>query len=115
MKRVKQDLLLVVVMTLLLLPFAISISDAQQDERQITISREGIFTSDAQQAVAVIREGVFIIDAQEVLSVTADGINTEAREGSCVCIPPNRCCCGPINEPCHWCPGSGPCIAAAGE
>jgi hypothetical protein len=32
-------------------------------------------------------------------------------KGSCVCIPTNRCCCGPIGEPCKWCPGPGTCAA----
>jgi hypothetical protein len=31
--------------------------------------------------------------------------------GSCVCIP-HRCCCGPIGEPCKWCPGPRPCVVS---
>jgi hypothetical protein len=111
----KQELLSVVVMTLLLLPYAITMTDAQQPDTQqnemqveLMVTGDGIFTRDAQRAVAIIREGVSTIDAQRVVSITPEWINTEARAGLCACIP-HWCCCGPMGEPCHWCPGPHPC------
>jgi hypothetical protein len=108
MNRVKQGLLPVVIMTLLLLLRATTMTGAQQYGVELMVTGDGIFTRDAQRAVAIIGEGVFIIDAQHVVSVTPEWINTEARAGPCACIP-HRCCCGPVDEPCHWCPGPQPC------
>ncbi len=127
MTRVTQRVLFVVVITFLSWPFAIRMSEAQQSiiiggqgnttganvgsvngVVQVLVIGESVFTSSAQRAIAVTEEGVFIIDAQYIYSVTANGTTVEPRAGSCACLP-QRCCCGPIGAPCHWCPGLDPC------
>ncbi len=123
MPRVTQRVLFVAVITLLSWPFAIRMSEAQphsiqhstilqsttqSSQMQVLVIGESVFTSSAQRAIAVTEEGIFIIDAQSITSVTAKGTTVEPRAGACVCLP-QRCCCGPVGEPCHWCPGPDPC------
>jgi hypothetical protein len=123
MNRVTQRVLFVVVITLLSWPFTICMSETQQNsiqqstilqsttqssQMQVLVIGASVFTSSAQRAIAVTEEGIFIIDAQYITSVTANGTTVEPRAGPCACIP-QRCCCGPVGAPCHWCPGFDPC------
>jgi hypothetical protein len=118
MSRVTPRVLCVVVITLLAWPLAIHMTTAQQStiqqstiqssQMQALVIGESVFTSSAQRAVAVTEEDIVIIDAQYIYRVTVQGTTVEPRAGSCVCLP-QRCCCGPIGTPCHWCPGPDPC------
>jgi uncharacterized protein YeaC (DUF1315 family) len=121
--RVTQRVLFVIVITLLSWPFAIRMSEAQQNiaqqsmilqsttqsgQMQVLVIGESVFTSSAQRAVAVTEEDIVIIDAQSIYRVTVQGTTVEPRAGSCACLP-QRCCCSPVGTPCHWCPGLDPC------
>ena len=123
MNRVTPRVLGVVVITLLAWPLAIRLSTAQQStiqqstiqqsttqssQMQVLVMGESVFTSSAQRAVAVTEEDLLIIDAQYIYRVTVQGTTVEPRAGWCTCLP-QRCCCGPVGTPCHWCPGLGPC------
>jgi hypothetical protein len=123
MHRVTQRVLFMVVITLLAWPFAIRLSAAwqtslqqstivqsttQSSQMQVLVMGESVFTSSAQRAIAVTEEDLVIIDAQSIYRVTVQGTTVEPRAGWCACLP-ERCCCGPVGTPCHWCPGSGPC------
>jgi hypothetical protein len=118
MNRVTPWVLGVVVVTLLAWPFAIRLSTAQQStiqqsttqssQTQVLVMGESVFTSSAQRAVAVTEEDILIIDAQYIYRVTVQGTTVEPRAGWCTCLP-QRCCCGPVGTPCHWCPGLDPC------
>jgi hypothetical protein len=128
MHRVTPRVLCVVVITLLAWPLAIRLSTAQHSmtqrstiqhsttqhsttqssQRQVLVIGESVFTSSAQRAVAVTEEAVVIIDAQYIYRVTVQGTTVEPRAGACACLP-QRCCCGPVGTPCHWCPGLDPC------
>jgi hypothetical protein len=123
MNRVTPRVLGVVVVTLLAWPFAIRLSTAQQStiqqstiqqsttqssQTQVLVMGESVFTSSAQRAVAVTEEDILIIDAQYIYRVTVQGTTVEPRAGWCTCLP-QRCCCGPVGTPCHWCPGLDPC------
>jgi hypothetical protein len=123
MHRVTQRVLFMVVITLLAWPFAIRMSAAwqtslqqstivqsttQSSQMQVLVIGESVFTSSAQRAIAVTEEDIVIIDAQSIYRVTVQGTTVEPRAGWCACLP-ERCCCGPVGTPCHWCPGSGPC------
>ena len=123
MNRATPRVLGVVVVTLLAWPFAIRLSTAQQStiqqstiqqsttqssQTQVLVMGESVFTSSAQRAVAVTEEDILIIDAQYIYRVTVQGTTVEPRAGWCTCLP-QRCCCGPVGTPCHWCPGLDPC------
>jgi hypothetical protein len=123
MNRVTPRVLCVVVITLLAWPFAIRMSTAQQtslqhstivqsttqsSQMQVLVIGESVFTSSAQRAIAVTEEDIVIIDAQYIYRVTVQGTTVEPRAGACACLP-QRCCCGPVGTPCHWCPGPDPC------
>jgi hypothetical protein len=123
MNRVTPWVLCVIVITLLAWPFVIHMGEAaqstaqqstivqsttQSSQMQVLVIGESVFTSSAQRAVAVTEEAIVIIDAQYIYRVTAQGTTVEPRAGSCACLP-QRCCCGPVGMPCHWCPGLDPC------
>lgn len=123
MNRMMPRVLCVIVITLLAWPFVIRMSEAEQStaqqstivqsttqssQMQVLVIGESVFTSSAQRAVAVTEEAIVIIDAQYIYHVTTQGTTVEPRAGSCVCLP-QRCCCGPVGTPCHWCPGLDPC------
>jgi hypothetical protein len=128
MNRVTPRVLCIVVITLLAWPLAIGLSMAQQStiqqstiqqstiqqsttqssQSQVLVIGESVFTSSAQRAVAVTEEDIVIIDAQYIYRVTVQGTTVEQRAGACACLP-QRCCCGPVGTPCHWCPGLDPC------
>jgi hypothetical protein len=123
MNRVTPRVLCVIVITLLAWPFVIRMSEAEQStaqqstivqsttqssQMQVLVIGESVFTSSAQRAVAVTEEAIVIIDAQYIYRVTAQGTTVEPRADSCACLP-QRCCCGPVGTPCHWCPGLDPC------
>ena len=123
MNRVTPRVLCVIVISLLVWPFVIRMSEAEQStiqqrtivqsttqssQMQVLVIGESVFTSSAQRAVAVTEEAIVIIDAQYIYHVTAQGTTVELRAGSCACLP-QRCCCGPVGAPCSWCPGLGPC------
>ena len=118
MHRVTPRVLCAVVITLLAWSSAVRMSAAQQStvlqsttqssQTQVLVIGESVFTSSAQRAVAVTEEDIVIIDAQYIYRVTVQGTTVEPRAGSCACLP-QRCCCGPLGTPCHWCPGPGPC------
>jgi hypothetical protein len=123
MNRVVPWVLCVIVITLLAWPFVIRMSEAEQrtaqqstivqsttqsSQMQVLVIGEIVFTSSVQRAVAVTEEAIVIIDAQYIYRVTAQETTVEPRAGSCACLP-QRCCCGPVGTPCHWCPGLDPC------
>jgi hypothetical protein len=123
MNRVTPRVLCVIVITLLAWPFVIRMSEAEQStaqqstivqsttqssQMQVLVIGESVFTSSAQRAVAVTEEAIVIIDAQYIYRVTAQGTMVEPRADLCACLP-QRCCCGPVGTPCHWCPGLDPC------
>jgi hypothetical protein len=123
MNQLTPRVLFVIVIILLVWPFVIHMSEAQQrtiqqstivqsttqsSQMQVLVIGESVFTSSAQRAIAVTEEGVFIVDAQYIYHVTAQWTIVELRAGSCACIS-QRCCCGPVGAPCSWCPSLDPC------
>jgi hypothetical protein len=123
MNRLTPRVLCVIVIILLAWSFVIRMSEAEQStaqqstivqsttqssQMQVLVIGESVFTSSAQRAIAITEEAIVVIDAQYIYRVTAQGTTVEPRAGWCACLP-QRCCCGPVGTPCHWCPGLDPC------